>query len=211
MKAIINILLWILVLSCICIIAYVRLNWGFALWQSDDSKAYNMILENLSYSYLAGCIFYVLTSSIPHYLRTKHLQPVIDSKLKRILQRLEDSKRAVYSITEYNEQHTDDDFIERLSNGDFDAPCAQVFLYPDYTVGKMMLAEKNELLKLIDEVQRLESYMSEKQVRAISELSTSTYFDLLKTLGNPILKGLDSRRIIAQELVKELDRIRTII
>lgn len=197
-----------MVIGSVSVIAYTKLGIGFAIYQHDMALTMNDVLVNLSYSYLAGCIFYLLTSYIPQYLRSRKLKPLVQTKLKRILNELDACKNSVFQLDGNYNNHTDEEFVQTLSNGNFNAPCALSPLQQGVTVGLYMRSKRKEILALIDEAQRFGIYMSDEQLCAITSLSTSTYFDLLNTIGIP---QLDIREAVANELVNELNRIRAVI
>lgn len=44
----------------------------------------NRVLSNLSYGYITGCIFFLLTVVLPHNAKTKTIYPVLNIKIRKI-------------------------------------------------------------------------------------------------------------------------------
>lgn len=69
------------------------------LWEiSDNYQQVNQVIINLSYSYLAGLIFYLLTSCFPYMIKRNKLKKPIIEKLKAIKGKLEDSAKCVFPV-----------------------------------------------------------------------------------------------------------------
>ena len=81
MKNVINVILAISTVFSLCIISYVRLGIGFPIWHSDNYQNYNIVFENLSYSYLAGILVYLLTLVLPALWESYRLKPIINKKI----------------------------------------------------------------------------------------------------------------------------------
>ena len=101
MRNISNLILVILTVISFYVILYVGLGFGWPVGTSENYERINKVLENLSYSYLAGCIFYVLTVSVPYRLRRHKLDKVLHSKISIIVGKLQDSKQCVRSLSEF--------------------------------------------------------------------------------------------------------------
>lgn len=84
MKRVFNIILLIITVICLCVIAYVRLGIGFPIWHTDNYQNYNLVIENLSYSYIAGVFVYLLTLVLPDWWESRRLRPIVDKKIAHI-------------------------------------------------------------------------------------------------------------------------------
>lgn len=84
MKNIANIILILLTAISTYVIIYVGLGIGWPIGTSDNYERINKVLENLSYSYLAGCLFYLLTTEYSYWNRKQRLKPVMKSKCTRL-------------------------------------------------------------------------------------------------------------------------------
>jgi len=65
----IDILLNSLVVICLCIVVYVNFEISIIGFPSTYAKAFNNLYANISYSFLAGYIFYLLTIKLPNAIK----------------------------------------------------------------------------------------------------------------------------------------------
>ena len=86
-----NILLIIITIVCIYAIGYIGLDWFVPLGSAYNPERINTVLINLSYSYIAGLIFYILTTSLPRYVFSHKIRKPLQSKVKTMLGKIEDS------------------------------------------------------------------------------------------------------------------------
>ena len=80
MKNFIVSFLTLLTILCLYIITYVGLGYGWAIGCSDNWQRINAVALNLSYSYIAGLIFYLFTSTLPYYFRKTKVAKIIKEK-----------------------------------------------------------------------------------------------------------------------------------
>lgn len=57
---------------------------------TDNSTRLNNAIVNISFSYIAGLIIYLLTCTFPHYQSSRRLKPTIVAKVKRIVRSIDD-------------------------------------------------------------------------------------------------------------------------
>lgn len=77
---------YVMAIALICLYAIFQIKFDFAFWMgySEKAEAWNEIITNLSYSYLAGFIFYLLTVTLPHKKMKGKVKVALDSKLNTI-------------------------------------------------------------------------------------------------------------------------------
>lgn len=83
-------LLCLLTAISIYVIVYVGLGYGWPFGESENYERINKVLENLSYSYLAGCIFYLLTTHYSYWVRKQQLRPTMKLKMHKIVRMIDD-------------------------------------------------------------------------------------------------------------------------
>ena len=81
MKCIFNFILFVVFIFSLCIIFYVRLGVGFPIWHAENYQNFNIVIENLSYSFIAGVIVYLLTIVLPDWWEARRLKPIVDMKI----------------------------------------------------------------------------------------------------------------------------------
>ena len=82
MKIIISIILYLLTLSSGYIILTIGLGWFWTIGSCENADRINQVLLNLSYSYIAGWIFYLLVTYFPEMQRKITLRPAIQLKIE---------------------------------------------------------------------------------------------------------------------------------
>lgn len=202
MKTVINIVLCILFLACIYSILYIGVGVGWPICEHVNADAWNHVFENLSYSYLAGCVFYILTVTIPMKIRRSKLEKVLQSKIGVIVGKLNDSKQCVRSVQELqnNVILSDSDFLIRMENTTLTSPSAMSFMYKDSIANHLRL-QKKDILDLVSEIQRYNDLLSDKELKVLADLTNCEYFDLLKIAGSPVTDNPQIRRSTAVALL----------
>lgn len=89
-KYIATTLIYILTIVSIYVIVYVGMGYGWSVGESDNYERINKVMENLSYSYLAGCIFYMLTTQYAYWIRKQQFRPVMKFKMHKIVRMIDD-------------------------------------------------------------------------------------------------------------------------
>lgn len=106
MEKIIKIVVNLTAIACIYIIMYVGAGLQWLPHFHSDSREItgraNAILLNISYSYLAGFIFYLLTISLPHWEKKRRIRPVIIELCKQVRGKFEDSIKALWPMADWN-------------------------------------------------------------------------------------------------------------
>lgn len=211
MRSISNLILVILTVISFYVILYVGLGFGWPVGTSENYERINKVLENLSYSYLAGCIFYVLTVSVPYRLRRHKLDKVLHSKISIIVGKLQDSKQCVRSLSEFQNNIflSDAEMLDRMESTSFSTPSSMSFFYGNNIVSYLN-SQKKEILDLVYDLQRYGDLLSDKELKTLGELTDCKYFELLKIAGNPITDNPQIRRstgemlLVAEGIIKNI-------
>ena len=85
----IKFLVWSMSIIDLYIIFKFGLGWFCGIGSSENSENINQVLINLSYSYIAGLIFYLLTNSIPRYYTQQKMTPIVNTKIAEIYENIE--------------------------------------------------------------------------------------------------------------------------
>jgi hypothetical protein len=76
---------WILLgIFIVSVFTIVVIKFNFFIGTSDYAENINDMLVNLSYSYIAAYLFYLMTSRMPVVMRRKKLMPVIQKRIEEI-------------------------------------------------------------------------------------------------------------------------------
>lgn len=84
---------WILLcVFFVSVIAIVVIKHSFFIGISDYAEIINDMLVNLSYSYIAAYLFYLMTNRLPMVMRKRKLMPVIQNRVEEI------GRRSIYYV-----------------------------------------------------------------------------------------------------------------
>ncbi|MBR4325862.1 MAG: hypothetical protein IKP73_10095 [Bacteroidales bacterium] len=212
MAKFITICLWLLTFGCVALILYVKLGLGIPIYACENAESINDVLLNLSYSYLAGCIFYILTSYLPMYHKRKKMRIIIDSKLKQILGILEDCKKSVLSGDEYQAVETlsDELFLERIKTNRLSNVCALCRAF-NMNIGQYLRSQKEQIQAIIVNLNYYQDCMGVDEILGIAKLNDSRYFELLKIVLIPMADNEKTRINLGKSLLEEISNMRSIV
>ncbi len=80
----INIILVVICIVCCYAIFQIKLDWFWDIGTFKKAEQLNSIIINLSYSYIAGLIMYVLTIALPSYLHKQKINVIIKENINDI-------------------------------------------------------------------------------------------------------------------------------
>lgn len=137
---------------------------GFA----EKAEEINAIIVNLSYSYLAAVIFYMIMNYLPRMHRKKIMRRKIDSYLSRmksaILQCIKDIE--LYSFERNKPLLSRSDFIRRFSEKDLTLPCDYIA-----TLEKKSL----EINLLIESLLTIQDSLTDEEVNKLLMIKDSLF------------------------------------
>jgi len=207
MKNIVAIVLIILTLFCTYIILNVGLGWLWSIGNCDNAERVNQVLINLSYSYMAGLIFFLLVTYLPNYIKRKKILPSIRLKVgdlyKQInacIQTFENEDKADLIGTITHER------VINLINGADMYGQSFYALMVGYNMNnlKFLVATKENIFTLIDQILSYKEYLSGDQLLEIEKIHDSTYFHLTKIYEDtPVARLYYSHQRFKDEMIKE--------
>lgn len=213
MAKFITICLWLLTFGCVALILYVKLGLGIPIYACENAESINDVLLNLSYSYLAGCIFYILTSYLPMYHKRKKMRVVIDAKIKQIYGILIDCKKSVLSEEEYSKgiDMSDETFKKLLAQKQLSFPCALSRAYNGLSIGQYLYNQKQQLQCIIDSLILYQDCMDVNELCTIAKLQNSDYFNMMKIILNPLVDNENIRTNVGILLLNEISSFKKIV
>lgn len=94
----ITVILWAIAIVCVYVIFCAGLHVLPGVASCNNAKDVNNVLLNLSYSYLAGGIFYLFTSTLPRFQKSRRYRSIINEKEKQIYEKLVGCMQCVFPI-----------------------------------------------------------------------------------------------------------------
>ncbi|MCH5219364.1 MAG: hypothetical protein J1F20_02250 [Muribaculaceae bacterium] len=204
---IVNLLIVVIsVLAVYCICA-VGLGWFWKIGDFANAEAINAVLLNLSYSYIAGAIFYVFISFLPHLIMAHKLKKPLQAKFNNIRDKFSNSINSVYPIEVWNTRSYDrNDIIsrfKRLQSVHTASPMRAI--HPGVSVMDHLRAQRDAILKEIRYTLEYKDYLSSEQIIVLEKIRNCAYFPFLNAFGNPALDLPNMRESLAKELCDAYD------
>lgn len=205
MSKLINIFLIGITFLSIYAIAYIGLGWFWAWGTSGNYQRVNQVIINLSYSYLAGLIFYLLTSYFPYMIKRNKLKKPIIEKLRTIERKLEDSAKCVFPMPSWNHVDlTEDALVQQFSKLSINDPSAYSAVGMNMSIIDHLTSQRNNIIDIINGVLEYKDYLSEEQLLAIEKIKDSNYFSVLKVFSIPMMDTPTAREQLAKTLFEEI-------
>lgn len=176
------ILLGVFLASLITIVA-IKLN--FVIGMSDYAEIINDMLVNLSYSYIAAYLFYLMTSRLPVVMRKRKIMPVIQNRVEEIGRRsiyyvlLEFSRNSELNADYKHIEGTKDVLASKIWTDEMPAVQRQFGVRIDYLnyVRHQCDDLKERVAVVLD---RYKDEMTEEQITALEELTGLYIFRLVE-------------------------------
>ena len=213
-------LLVLAIVLCIWSILAIQLDVSFLIlnvgWEQSLCDKINTVYVNLSYSFIAGYIFYILTIYIPHSINYKKIQPVLIQKV----QIMKSSFRNI--LLEFSRGVNVDDYMEVES-------ARQVLLSKNWTsyipmfqqlyntnmsyIEHVNIEGKNIKQQVLDFIQTYKQFLTTEQICALEELSSMHIFRIASQFSQmninlqPGINSLIDEFILALEKVYEIEKL----
>ena len=175
-------------LALVCIYAKFQIKFDFAFWigYSDKSEAWNEITTNLSYSYLAGFIFFLLTVTLPHLKMRAKVKKALEGKVNQI-------------ATNYWE-----DVVMMFKEASSLQLCRLSSVGINVSIAEYIKAKHKENKELATELLEYKSWLSSETIAQIEKIRNANLMSVVISMTNPVLQeSLDnegSRGVLASEV-----------
>ena len=183
--------------------------WGVIppLFGNDiNADAKNEVMLNLSYSYLAGLIFYVLVSWLPYKMRARKMRPFIEEKKKVIKQKMEDCAIATIPtniIVKYKPGK--EELIRHLESTSFlTAPTYMSLLVPGSTIHEHWRLQREDIKNAIKDVLEFKEYLTDKELVVLGQIQDCQFFYGINAIF-PMTDNPEGRNIVANQLCDAID------
>jgi uncharacterized protein YbaP (TraB family) len=205
---IINLILCLLTLCAGYIILTVGLGWFWTIGSFENADRINQVLLNLSYSYIAGWIFYLLVSYFPQKQRKKILLPAIQLKI-------EDLRKQINACVQTFAKDEDWYLIDVITKEQLSQFITNANMYANsyyaQVVGfqqnhlQFLHATKSNVFELIKQILFYKEYLSAEQLLLLEKIHDSTYFHLIKVYEDtPMAQILYSSNRFKEDMVIDL-------
>lgn len=174
----------IVTLISLYIVLHVGLGWFWAIGASSNYENINQVLINLSYSYIAGYIFYLLVSYIPYKIKIEKLRPTVKLKIDKIYTQInacaqsfqdnDDVPRIIDTLT--LEQLTANVNNKGMYENSFYANVA------GYRMNNFQFlnATRGNIIDLIDSLLFYKEYLDTNQILNLEKIKDADFLNLIK-------------------------------
>lgn len=197
MRTLINIVLGLITLLCINIIIIVGLDISFLkIGEFDNSTLINTILINLSYSFVAGALFYFLVTQLPYIIERKKNKPIIVDIINNI------SKQLNINIETFDTNEipniietVDKNYLISLINNSelFAVSNLSQRIAPGTQTSNHFIIEQTieNIQEYIQTLKEYKEYLSTEQLSIINKIKHSGYFGVInRTKDTPLDRSL---------------------
>jgi hypothetical protein len=199
---------YVMAIALICLYAIFQIKFNFAFWMgySEKADAWNEIITNLSYSYLAGFIFYLLTVTLPHKKMKGKVKVALDSKLNMIRSNYKACVESVYHpLKAMSLDITKDEAIANFKEVSFYQKCKiGYFQDKDISVVDYIRLKHQENVIRAAELLEYKPWLSSETVAQIEEIRNSNLpaviISLTQSIGKDQLDNEDGRGMLAGEV-----------
>ena len=209
--------IWAISIISLYIIFTIGLGWFWKIGSFENSENINQVLINLSYSYIAGLIFYLLTSSIPRYYTQQKITPIVNTKIAEIYENIESciqtfKKTETKNLISSSNPSVITAMIE--SEDILNTSYYSKIMGFDISNLEFIKTKKDIIHNLINDILTYKEYLSDNQLENLEHIRSSEVFHLLKMNGHPLsnvfYSSKEFKAKFAEHLYKIIDAIKAL-
>lgn len=208
-----NWLMMAVLVLCLFAISCIKLHFPEPWIESNNPKAINEVLVNLSYSYIAGFVFYVFTVVLPHVLFKRRRQAAIKEKIRTINDKYMACLKSVVPVVEQSSfDYSEDNFVKVFSGVSYMSGCSLSKLnIVNATIIDYVIGQHKVCLTLIAQLLEYRELFDSNTVVILEKMRESDYENTLLAFRNCITppQSLDipsEREKLAHAIYEQYDR-----
>lgn len=194
-------------LALVCLYAIFQIKFDFAFWICSSERAcdYNEILMNLSYSYLAGYLFFLLTVTLPHLKMRAKVKKALEGKVNQIATNYWACIESVVPFPKgLTRNQTKEDVVMMFKEASSLQLCRLSSVGINVSVAEYIKAKHKENKELATELLEYKSWLSSETIAQIEKIRNANLMSVVISMTNPVLQeSLDnegSRGVLASEV-----------
>lgn len=166
---------------CIFAISCIKLHLPEPWIESDNADSINEVLVNLSYSYIAGFVFYVSTVSLPHVLLKRRMRTAIKEKIRTIYSKYKSCLRSVIPVQNQNTfDYSENNFVKTFSGISYMNKCSLSELnLVNATIIDYVIEQHQICLTLIAQLLEYRDLLSSDTIALLEKMRESDYENVL--------------------------------
>lgn len=209
--------IYVNIIALLCLYAIFQIKFDFAYWVGDSFYAedINDIITNLSYSYMAGYIFYLLTVSLPYVKMKSKTKKALDSKISTIINNYNACLESVVPLpTEVKADLTKEEAIDLFRTVSYMSPCRLSSIGQNVSIATYIKIKHEENQKLATQLLEYKPWLSSTTIAEIENIRNSSLSNIIIALTQNCLHTLldkeDSRETLASEVYDLWDQSKQI-
>lgn len=193
-------------LICLYAIFQIKFDFAFCLGRSENADKWNEIITNVSYSYLAGFFFYLLTVTLPHWKMKAKVKGALGSKLNTIRSNYKACVESVYPpLKAMPLTICKEDAVDNFKAVSFYQKCKMgYFQNADISVVEYIRLKHQENIKLAAELLEYKPWLSSETIAQIEEIRNSNLpnviISLTQTIGKDKMDNEAGRGMLAGQV-----------
>jgi len=194
-------------LALVCLYAIFQIKFDFAFWICSSERAcdYNEILMNLSYSYLAGYLFFLLTVTLPHLKMRAKVKKALEGKVNQIATNYWACIESVVPFPKgLTRNQTKEDVVMMFKEASSLQLCRLSSVGVNVSVAEYIKAKHKENKELATELLEYKPWLSSETIAQIEIIRNANLMSVVISMTNPVLQeSLDnegSRGVLASEV-----------
>ena len=179
------------VIAFICLYAVLQIKFGFAFWigGSNHSSEINEVITNLSYSYLAGYIFFLLTVTLPHWKMRSKVKMALQGKANIISTNCWACIESVIPLPNALERNkSKDEVIALFKTASSKQLCRLSGIGIKVSVAEYIKAKHEENKKMATELLEYKQWLSSATIAQIEKIRNSNLSSIVISMTNPFLQ-----------------------
>lgn len=194
-------------IALICLYAIFQIKFDFAFWlgRSENADKWNEIITNVSYSYLAGFIFFLLTVTLPHLKMRAKVKKALEGKVNQIATNYWACIESVVPFPKgLTRNQTKEDVVMMFKEASSLQLCRLSSVGINVSVAEYIKAKHKENKELATELLEYKSWLSSETIAQIEKIRNANLMSVVISMTNPVLQeSLDnegSRGVLASEV-----------
>lgn len=201
------------VIALLCLYAIFQIKFDFAYWVGDSFYAedINDTITNLSYSYMAGYIFYLLTVSLPYVKMKSKTKKALDSKISTIINNYNACLESVVPFPNPLKKDLTKEEAKNLFRAvPYMNPCRLSSIGQNVSIATYIKIKHEENQKLATQLLEYKPWLSSTTIAEIENIRNSSLSNIIIALTHTLLDKEDSRETLASEVYDLWDQSKQI-
>lgn len=196
----VNILTFVMALICLYAILQIKFGFAFYIGSFENSNNINEIVTNLSYSYLAGYIFFIMTVSLPNLIMKSKIQQALNSKAETIIKNYHACLESVLPLSQnLKEDLSKEEAVNIFKNVSYMDPCRLAAIGQNVCIAKYIQIKHEENQELATQLLEYKTWLSSNSVALIETIRNSSLSKvIIAFMQKPLLQFLNNEYSRAQ-------------